>query len=70
MLDSESLAEGARKKRQEQQRLQKEKWQMKHGLVGQKKRTSDDAELSTGEAEGGATDGDFLETDDLISVGE
>ena len=70
VAEPESLAEAARKKRQELQRLQKEKWQMKHGVVGQKKRTSDTAELSTGEAEGGATGGDFLETDDLISVGE
>ena len=70
VAEPESLAEAARKKRQELQRLQKEKWQMKHGVVGQKKRTSDTAELSTGEAEGGATGGDFLQTDDLISVGE
>ena len=72
--DQQSAAEAARRKRQEQQRLQKEKWQKKHGMAGQKKRTSDAAELSSGEGEGGGGGGGgagraFLDTDDLISAG-
>ena len=58
-------AEVARRKRQELQRLQKERWQRKH----RGKRGSED-DVGSGEEEvGGAVGGASAECDDLISVG-
>ena len=66
---SSSVAEEARKKRQEQQKLQKEKWQKKHGQ-GVKRRSEGDLS-SAGEGEGGVDAGATVDSDDnLISVGE
>ena len=56
--------EEARKKRQEQQRLQKEKWQKKHGM-GVKRRSEGD--VSSGENGNGIETA--IESDDLISEG-
>ena len=59
--------EEARKRRQEQQRLQKEKWQRRYGL-GVKRDTEGDP--NSGEAGLGGVATVVMDNDDLISAGE
>ena len=63
---SSSGAEEARKRRQEQQRLQKEKWQKRYGLGAKRESDSD---LNSEEEGFGGVAAVAIDNDDLISAG-